>query len=150
MSEEEIIETLQRLTGYCKRKRKECEEDGFCSDCYVSIEDMEAMGGILELYNKQKELLKQTQLDCANLEINNGKLTAELQQEKEKNKEQSDVINKSMAISDVKRDYISKDKIREKIEEIEKAYEDSKDENGESQYWYPNYAIDILQELLEE
>lgn len=45
---------------------------------------------------------------------------------------------------------IPKSKVEEKIEEINKAYEDSKDENGESQYYYPDYTIRVLQELLEK
>lgn len=40
-------------------------------------------------------------------------------------------------------------KIKDKIEEINKAYEDSKDENGESEYYYPDYTIRVLEELLE-
>ena len=41
-------------------------------------------------------------------------------------------------------------KIKDKIEELNKAYEDSKDENGESQYYYPDYTIRVLEELLEK
>ena len=41
-------------------------------------------------------------------------------------------------------------KVIDKIEQINKAYEDSKDENGESGYYYPDYTIKTLQELLEE
>lgn len=41
-------------------------------------------------------------------------------------------------------------KIKEKIKELNKAYEDSKDENGESEYYYPDYTIRVLQELLEK
>lgn len=40
--------------------------------------------------------------------------------------------------------------VEEKIEELNKAYEDSKDENGESEYYYPDYTISVLQELLEK
>lgn len=40
--------------------------------------------------------------------------------------------------------------VKEKIEEINKAYEDSKDENGESQYYYPDYTIRVMEELLEK
>lgn len=47
-------------------------------------------------------------------------------------------------------DSIPKSKVKEKIEEINKAYEDSKDENGESQYYYPDYTIRVLEELLEK
>lgn len=44
---------------------------------------------------------------------------------------------------------ISKEKVKDKIEELNKAYEDSKDENGESEYYYPDYTIRVLEELLE-
>lgn len=41
-----------------------------------------------------------------------------------------------------------KQKIKDKINEINKAYEDSKNENGESIYYYPDYAIETLEELM--
>lgn len=62
------------------------------------------------------------------------------------------LINTRQAIENVLAELensISKDKIREKIKEIDKAYEDSKDEYGESEYYYPDYTINILEELLE-
>ena len=46
--------------------------------------------------------------------------------------------------------FIPKQKVKDKIEEINKAYEDSKNENGESKYYYPDYTVRILEELLEE
>ena len=49
-----------------------------------------------------------------------------------------------------KENFIPKSKVKEKIEEINKAYEDSKDENEESQYYYPDYTIRVLEELLEK
>lgn len=73
------------------------------------------------------------------------------QKEKEKNERLIyRTIKYDNTLEHLQRDTIRKDKIREKIKELEKAYEDSKDENGESQYYYPNYAIDILESLLEE
>ena len=45
---------------------------------------------------------------------------------------------------------IPKSKVKEKIEELKEAYEDSKDENGESEYYYPDYTIRVLEELLEK
>ena len=51
---------------------------------------------------------------------------------------------------DIQNYFIPKSKIKEKIEELNKAYEDSKDENGESEYYYPDYTIRVLQELLEK
>ena len=46
--------------------------------------------------------------------------------------------------------FIKKSKVKDKIEELKEAYEDSKDENGESQYYYPDYTIRVLEELLEK
>lgn len=50
----------------------------------------------------------------------------------------------------INNNYISKQKVKDKIEEINKEYEDSKDENGNSEYYYPDYTIRKLEELLEE
>ena len=50
----------------------------------------------------------------------------------------------------IKEKYIPVSLVEEKIEELNKAYEDSKDENGESEYYYPDYTIRVLQELLEK
>lgn len=47
-------------------------------------------------------------------------------------------------------DYIPVSLVEETIGELNKAYEDSKDENGESQYYYPDYTIRVLEELLEK
>lgn len=46
--------------------------------------------------------------------------------------------------------YIPKQKIIDKINEINKKYEDSKDENGESFYFDPKYTIRVLKRLLQE
>ena len=55
-----------------------------------------------------------------------------------------------LANADKINNYIPVSLVKEKIEEINKAYEDSKDENGESQYYYPDYTIRVLEELLEK
>lgn len=47
-------------------------------------------------------------------------------------------------------DSIPVQKVKDKIEELKKEYEDSKDENGESEYYYPDYAIRKLEELLND
>ena len=44
---------------------------------------------------------------------------------------------------------IPKQVVIDKINEINKEYEDSKDENGESPYYYPDFIIRILQRFLE-
>ena len=50
----------------------------------------------------------------------------------------------------LKENVIPIQKVKDKIEELNKAYEDSKDENGESEYYYPDYTIRVLEELLEK
>ena len=45
--------------------------------------------------------------------------------------------------------FIPKQVVIDKVNEINKKYEDSKDENGESPYFYPDFTIRILQKLLE-
>ena len=52
--------------------------------------------------------------------------------------------------SEVIKNSLLKQAIRDKIKELDKAYENSKDENGESPYFYPEHTINTLQELLEE
>lgn len=46
--------------------------------------------------------------------------------------------------------FINRQKVKDKIDEINKKYEDSKDKNGESPYYYPEYTIKVLEKLLEE
>ena len=46
--------------------------------------------------------------------------------------------------------FINRQKVKDKIDEINKKYEDSKDKNGESPYYYPEYTIRVLKKLLEE
>lgn len=56
-----------------------------------------------------------------------------------------DVVNKKA----IRHNYINKQVVIDKVNEINKKYEDSKDENGESPYFYPDFTIRILQKLLE-
>ena len=44
--------------------------------------------------------------------------------------------------------YLGNDKLAKRI--VKQAYEDSKDENGESPYYYPEYTIRVLKKLLQE
>ena len=99
-------------------------------------------------------------------------ITEKLQKENEKLRKQLNEENKRcMMLAIEKQDYFEKyrynlqqnesltkefsnvipiQKIKDKIEELDKAYEDSKDENGESEYYYPDYTIRVLEELLEK
>lgn len=56
------------------------------------------------------------------------------------------VVNKKA----IRYNYILKQKVKDKIEELKKDYEDSKDENGKTEYYYPDYTIRKLEELLED
>lgn len=44
--------------------------------------------------------------------------------------------------------FIPKQVVIDKVNEINKKYEDSKNENGESPYYYPDFTIRVLQKLL--
>lgn len=73
------------------------------------------------------------------------KQSKEIEELKEDNKKKSIVI---IEYQDLYEKLV--DKIKAKIEEIDKAYEDSKNEDGESEYYYPNYTVEVLQSLLEK
>ena len=64
-------------------------------------------------------------------------------------KKEIEKFNKQLDLDYVDKNYISVSLVEETIGELNKAYEDSKDENGESEYYYPDYTIRVLEELLE-
>ena len=76
----------------------------------------------------------------------------ELEEENKKLKAKINVTNwqEKTAYESLKEKYIPVQKVKDKIEEINKEYEDSKDENGNSEYYYPDYTIRKFKELLEE
>ena len=76
----------------------------------------------------------------------------ELEEENKKLKAKIDVTNwqEKTAYESLKEKYIPVQKVKDKIEEINKEYEDSKDENGNSEYYYPDYTIRKFKELLED
>lgn len=88
---------------------------------------------ILETVCKTLDLVEKLQKENEEFEEINNKLEAE----------------KNEAIRRYNFETIPIKKIKDKIEELNKAYEDSKDENGESEYYYPDYTIRVLEELLE-
>ena len=77
-------------------------------------------------------------------------LIEKLQKEKEELEEINNELGaeKNEAIRRYNFETIPIKKVKDKIEELNKAYEDSKDENGESEYYYPDYTIRVLEELL--
>ena len=78
------------------------------------------------------------------------RLDNELRQEKEKNKELLKEYNKKLQID--WEDAISKDKIKEKIKELDELIKESKDELGTASKEFTIYVYqkDILKQLLEE
>ena len=87
-------------------------------------ESIKAHQGLLDLYTKEKE------------------------KEKEKNKElDSENIRIRATLNEVTKDYISKDKIKEKIKECKKAIKESKNNAQASEY---EYQIEIYEELLKK
>lgn len=87
----------------------------------------------LQALEKLTNLIKKLQKENEELEEINNELEAE----------------KNEAIRRYNFETIPIKKVKDKIEELNKAYEDSKDENGESEYYYPDYTIRVLEELLE-
>ena len=88
------------------------------------------------------------------LEYKYNRALSDLVQESHKNKEleeENRYLKTHIIYPEIiKLNYIPISLVEEKIEELNKAYEDSKDENGESEYYYPDYTIRVLEELLEK
>ena len=98
-------------------------------------------------WDKDTHIL-QNKLDYANADrIDLAQQNKELRKE---NEELNYKLHSKKIALEIYNRYIPKSKLKEKIEELNKAYEDSKDENGESQYYYPDYTIRVLEELLEK
>ena len=80
-------------------------------------------------------------------------ILAEREQDKARIKELEEALlkvkEKNTTLFITCRNSIPKQVVIDKVNEINKKYEDSKDENGESPYFYPDFTIRILQELLE-
>ena len=105
---------------------------------------------------KAVEHLKETSKDRIIIPVDDEILIAvylieKLQKENEELEEINNELEaeKNEAIRRYNFETISIQKVKDKIEELNKAYEDSKDENGESEYYYPDYTIRVLEELLE-
>lgn len=98
-----------------------------------------AIYNILSDYTRQKQINEE-----------HKKLNGELR-EKVKGLEEVIEMKQKFIImaNEVIENSIPKQVVIDKINEINKAYEDSKDENGESPYYYPDYTVRVLQELLE-
>lgn len=132
MKENSIEEDIARIAKLITTK--------FNNDYSIDNVDKEAIEELLKAYKELKEIEESHRKE-------NGKLRERVKELEEWN----EYYRKEMLSKEyIKLNYIPKSKVEEKIGEINKAYEDSKDENGESEYYYPDYTIRVLEELLEK
>ena len=141
--ENSIKENIERIAKLITTK--------FNNDYSIDNVDKEAIEELLKAYKELKEIEESHRKE-------NGELREKVKQLEEENKtlnERNQYLVKYRAklekeLYESNENYIPVSLVEEKIEEINKAYEDSKDENGESQYYYPDYTIRVLEELLEK
>ena len=123
----------------------------FIEKCYKYDESVEIKGiSVGEEYRMLNTVCKALNL-LEKLQKENEELRERIKQLEDTNKKLYEIgkeIGKQHKYTS--ENYIPVYLVEEKIEELNKAYEDSKDENGESQYYYPDYTIRVLEELLEK
>ena len=141
--ENSIEEDIKRIAKLITTK--------FNNDYSIDNVDKEAIEELLKAYKELKEIEESHRKE-------NGELREKVKQLEEENKtlnERNQYLVKYRAklekeLYESNENYIPVSLVEEKIEELNKAYEDSKDENGESEYYYPDYTIRVLEELLEK
>ena len=130
---EEDIKNLSEIIELCEEEINNNDEN---VSAILDLTDLKSLRNLIKEYKNLKEI-----------EENHRKEHGEL-------REQVKELEEDLTSVYLKGIYDERDKwialVEEKIEEINKAYEDSKDENGESQYYYPDYTIRVLEELLEK
>ena len=130
---EEDIKNLSEIIELCEEEINNNDEN---VSAILDLTDLKSLRNLIKEYKNLKEI-----------EENHRKENGEL-------REQVKELEEDLTSVYLKGIYDERDKwialVKEKIEEINKAYEDSKDENGESQYYYPDYTIRVLEELLEK
>lgn len=141
--ENSIEEDIERIAKLITTK--------FNNDYSIDNVDKEAIEELLKAYKELKEIEESHRKE-------NGELREKVKQLEEENKtlnERNQYLVKYRAklekeLYESNENYIPVSLVEETIGELNKAYEDSKDENGESQYYYPDYTIRVLEELLEK
>lgn len=124
-------ETIDDILNYCKNYR-------FTFENGTKMRLVEKKH-VDRLIDEHKKLLAEREQD--------KKRIKELEEENRIFKNSNVLVNRYFRLKD---NSIPKQKVKDKIEELKKDYEDSKDENGETEYYYPDYTIRKLEELLEE
>lgn len=138
--DDEELKATRKLNGVAKESN--IEED--IKRCEKLIEPQNAnwIGitnqlAIAHLIEKVKELRAMCEEYCPKTE-------------RIKELEEENHLQRKQIMSAYDKGWILKQKVKDKIEEINKENEENKDENGESEYYYPDYTIRKLEELLED
>ena len=134
--DDEELKATRKLNGVVKESN--LEEDIMSEEAFNELIDNLEVVETLTLYGRKgiKENVKKLQKKIKELEVL-----------------EDDLKDKRVAYIDTPEfaeNYIPVQKVKDKIEELKKDYEDSKDENGETEYYYPDYTIRKLEELLED
>lgn len=132
--EDKELKATRKLNGVAKDSNIEIIED-FINE----IKDFELNKDVVEIVNALEDILEEREAD--------KKRIKELEEENRIFKDSNVLVNRYFKLKD---NSIPVQKVKDKIEELKKDYEDSKDENGETEYYYPDYTIRKLEELLEE
>ena len=143
MKENSREEAIERIAKLITTK--------FNNDYSIDNVDKEAIEELLKAYKELKEIEESHRKE-------NGELREKVKQLEEENKtlnERNQYLVKYRAklekeLYESNENYIPVSLVEETIGELNKAYEDSKDENGESEYYYPDYTIRVLEGLLEK
>lgn len=134
---EEDIKNLSEIIELCEEEINNNDEN---VSAILDLTDLKSLRNLIKEYKNLKEIEESHRKE-------NGKLRERVKEIEEWN----EYYRKEMLSKEyIKLNYIPKSKVEEKIGELNKAYEDSKDENGESEYYYSDYTIRVLEELLEK
>ena len=133
---EEIFDRINLLLQ-CYIELKEDSEQGHASAYEMQFTDFEAIQDFLNLY-------RQLQDKCIELATTINALQTDLKEEKEKNKE---LEKENWIMRTVDKQYISKDKIKDKIKYYENTINYDMPDTMIAEY---NYIINVLKELLED
>ncbi len=110
LSKEEIEKSKERcnsIVEFCKNN-KECQENKICSDCYIEIEDISAIGTLLQYVDHLEQYLERISKQLDNVAIDQIPIAIkELEQENNKQNKMIDEMSEQLAgltIWDIEKD----------------------------------------------
>lgn len=138
---------------------KDVDDVAFCNAVEHILVEREQM---TKRYEERDDELYERVKQCNNLQTEIDRLYLDKEELIELNRKQARQIQELEAKLEFKKfgdldnvefeeymsQFIPKQVVIDKVNEINKKYEDSKDENGESPYYYPDFTIRVLQKLL--